>query len=179
MKKWLGFVFLTLFVSPALAQIQSEEERYTADGVTMNGYIAWDDAIDGPRPGVLVVHEWWGHNNYARQRARQLAELGYTVFAVDMYGDGQTADHPEDAGKFARMVAQDADKRVARFFAAMDLLNAHPTVQQGELAELGYCFGGSVSLSMAREGADLKGVVAYHAGLVSPVQAAPGPSARV
>lgn len=174
MKRLLLATLVALATTPAWAEIVTEEIEYTADGVTMKGYMAWDGEIEGKRPGVLVVHEWWGHNDYARKRVRQLAELGYTAFALDMYGDGQTADHPEDAGKFAKKVAQDGESRSVRFLAAQEVLESHPTVESGKVAALGYCFGGSVSLNMAREGADLAGVVAYHAGLSSPVEAAPG-----
>ena len=174
MKRWLALPLALLLSSPALAEIRGEEVRYSADGVNLHGYIAWDDSVSGPRPGVIVVHEWWGHNDYVRDRARQLAALGYTALAVDMFGDGRTADHPDNAGAFAREVAQNADIRRSRFNAAMDVLNAHPTVKNDQLAALGYCFGGSVVLNMAREGAPLAGVVAYHAGLASPVAAQAG-----
>lgn len=174
MKKLLLATLVALASAPAWAQIVTEEIEYRADGVTMKGYMAWDDEIEGKRPGVLVVHEWWGHNDYARTRVRQLAELGYTAFALDMYGDGRQADHPKDAGKFAKQVAEDAESRSTRFLAAQEVLESHPTVEADQVAALGYCFGGSVALNMAREGADLAGVVAYHAGLSSPVTARPG-----
>ncbi|UCH52369.1 MAG: dienelactone hydrolase family protein, partial [Pseudomonadota bacterium] len=92
---------LALASSVSLAAVKGEEVQYKEGGVVMKGYLAYDDAVKGKRPGVLVVHEWWGHNDYTRERARKLAELGYTALAVDMYGDGKNADHPETAGKFA------------------------------------------------------------------------------
>ena len=84
------------------------------------------DQTKGKRPGVLVVHEWWGHNEYVRGRARMLVELGYTALAVDMYGDGTLADHPDDAGRFARAVMDNMEAAKARFMAGLDLLRNHP-----------------------------------------------------
>jgi dienelactone hydrolase len=128
----------------------------------MKGYLAYDDKIKDKRPGVLVVHEWWGHNEYARKRARMLAELGYTALAVDMYGDGKQATHPQDAGKFAGELMQNIEGAKARFTAALDLLKKHGTVDAARIAAIGYCFGGGVVLHMARAGVDLKGVVSFH-----------------
>jgi dienelactone hydrolase len=150
---------------PAGPSIQTEEVEYTAGDVTMKGFLAWDANISGPRPGVLVVHEWWGLNDYARGRARQLAELGYTALAVDMYGDGKLAEHPDDAGKFASEVMQNLPAAEARFHAAHELLDAHPTTDPAKTAAIGYCFGGGVVLHMARAGADLAGVVSFHGSL--------------
>jgi dienelactone hydrolase len=157
----------------AHATVKHEEVTYTANGVTMKGYLAYDDAIKGKRPGVLVVHEWWGHNEYARKRARMLAELGYIALAVDMYGDGKQAAHPDDAGKFAGAVMQNMESAKARFMAAMDVLKKNPRTDSKRLAAIGYCFGGGVVLHMARFGFDLKGVVSFHGsyGTQTPAQA--------
>jgi len=149
----------------AHAALKTEEVTYSANGVTMKGYLAFDDAVKGKRPGVLVVHEWWGHNEYARKRARMLAELGYTALAVDMYGDGKQANHPNDAGKFAGEVMQNIESAKARFLAALDLLKKHKTVDATRTAAIGYCFGGGVVLQMARFGVDLKGVASFHGSL--------------
>ncbi|MCG8466440.1 MAG: dienelactone hydrolase family protein, partial [Xanthomonadales bacterium] len=102
----LGLLALGLLQWPILSQaaLQTEAVEYQADGITMKGWIAWDDSSKAQRPGVLVVHEWWGHNDYARRRAEDLAKLGYTALALDMYGDGKLAEHPDDAGKFASAV---------------------------------------------------------------------------
>ncbi len=151
--------------TPAAKQIQGEEVVYTANGDTLKGYLAFDASVEGKRPGVLVVHEWWGHNEYARQRARMLAELGYTALAVDMYGNGKQASHPEDAGKFANEVMQNLDAAVSRFNAARELLQNHPATDPESIAAIGYCFGGAVVLHMARIGADLDGVVSFHGSL--------------
>lgn len=144
--------------------VVGEEVRYESDGVTLRGYLAYDRNQEGPRPGVLVVHEWWGHNEYTRDRARQLAELGYTALAVDMYGDGRQADHPDDARAFMMEVFENMDAGMARFRAAKALLNEHATTDPEETAAIGYCFGGAIVLHMARTGDDLDAVAAFHAG---------------
>lgn len=151
----------------ATAAVKGEEVTYQAGGVTFKGYLAYDDGVQGKRPGVLVVHEWWGLNDYARSRARQLATLGYTALAVDMYGDGRTAAHPKDAGAFSAEVKKNWEVAKARFLAARDLLARHPTVDPARIAAIGYCFGGGVVLQMAREGVDLKGVVSFHGSLAT------------
>jgi len=150
---------------PPGPSIQTEEVEYDAGDVTMKGLLAWDADQEGPRPGVLVVHEWWGHDDYARDRARQLAELGYTALAVDMYGGGKQAQHPDEAGKFAGEVMRNIPSARARFRAAHELLDAHPTTDPAKTAAIGYCFGGGVVLHMARAGADLAGVVSFHGSL--------------
>jgi dienelactone hydrolase len=123
---------------------------------------------------VLVVHEWWGQNEYARKRARMLAALGYTALAVDMYGNGKVVDNPDDAGRLAGEVYKNMPMAKARFEAAMQLLRKQPTVQADELAAYGYCFGGGIALNMARMGEDLKGVASFHGGLGTGSPAQPG-----
>ena len=149
--------------------VKGEEVTYATDSTNLKGYIAYDSNADGKRPGVLIVHEWWGHNDYVRQRADMLAELGYTAFAVDMYGDGKLADHPDDAGKFATSVMTNLPEATARFDAAMELLRSHSAVDSQKIAAIGYCFGGSVALTMANSGADLDAVAAFHSGVQLPV----------
>ncbi len=145
-------------------KVVGQEVSYETGGVTLKGYLAYDENQDGPRRGVLVVHEWWGHNDYTRDRARQLAELGYTALAVDMYGDGKQADHPDDARTFMMEVLNDMDAGVARFRAAKKLLEEHASTDPERIAAIGYCFGGAVVLHMARTGEDLDAVAAFHAG---------------
>ena len=147
------------------ADVRGEEITYSGDGVEMKGYIAWDSALEGKRPGVLVVHEWWGHNDYARERARQLAEAGYTALALDMYGGGKGADHPQGAGEFMNAVLADLPGMRARFEAADQVLRAHETVDADRVAAIGYCFGGGVVLHMARVGHDLDAVASFHGSL--------------
>jgi dienelactone hydrolase len=158
----------------SIAKIKGEEIQYSADGVTMKGYLAYDAALMGKRPGIIVVHEWWGHNEYARKRARMLAELGYTALAVDMYGDGKTASHPDDAGKFAGEMFKNMPVAKARFLAAMEMLKKHETVDAERIGGIGYCFGGGIVLAMARMGVDLKGVVSFHGSLATPARAKSG-----
>ena len=166
--------FLFLLSSTLQAELKEETVSYELNGSKFTGYIAWDSSVDGKRPGVIVVHEWWGHNDYVRERARQLAGLGYTAFAIDMYGDGQLAEHPNKAGEFAGKVMQLADHGEARFVKALELLKAHKTTDPDATAAIGYCFGGGVVLNAARKGLDVDAVVSFHGSLSSPITAAPG-----
>jgi dienelactone hydrolase len=159
--------FMLLGVVASRAGVVGKPVEYSADGVTLKGYIAYDDKITDKRPGILVVHEWWGHNEYARKRADMLAALGYVALAVDMYGDGKQAAHPDDAGKFAGEVMKNMPAMKARFAAAEDLLKQHESVDPTQIGAIGYCFGGGVVLGMARSGADLKGVVSFHGSLAT------------
>ena len=117
---------------------------YEVEGIKFQGYLAYDENIEGKRPGILVVHEWWGLNPYAKKRAEMLAQEGYTAFALDMYGDGKLADHPENAQKFMMEVMSNIPSAVKRFDAAMNILKSQPTVDPGNIAAIGYCFGGAV-----------------------------------
>jgi len=160
-------------------QLKGEEVTYSTDSTQMKGYVVYDSSLKTKRPGILVVHEWWGHNAYSRHRADMLAALGYTAMAVDMYGDGKQASHPEDAGKFSSMVMQNMDVARARFEAAMKLLKSQPTVDPDKIAAIGYCFGGSVVLTMADAGEDLDAVAAFHGGLQLPIMPNKDLKARV
>lgn len=161
-RQTLSALALCGLAAAAQAAVHGEEVTYSDGQTTLKGYLAYDDASQAKRPGVLVVHEWWGHNAYARKRADMLAGMGYLALAVDMYGDGKTADHPKDAGEFAKAVGRNARPR---FEAAMKVLEKHPLYAPGEMAALGYCFGGGQVLGMARQGLPLKGVVSYHGSL--------------
>jgi dienelactone hydrolase len=160
--------------STVRAELKTETIAYRIGDKEFTGYLAYDDAVSGKRPGVLVVHEWWGHTPYARKRAEMLAGLGYTAFALDMYGTGQVADHPQSAKAFKEAVMSDLAVAVERFDAAKAVLLAHPTVDAQKVAAIGYCMGGSVVLHMARSGADLDGVISYHGGLATQTPAQPG-----
>ncbi|MEO1234657.1 MAG: dienelactone hydrolase family protein [Myxococcota bacterium] len=175
----LSALVLLLATASAEAAVKTKEVTYTHDGVKLKGFMAWDDAQKGKRPGVLVVHEWWGHNDYARSRAQALAKMGYTALALDMYGDGKQASHPEDAGKFATSVLSNMDLAKGRFMAAQATLAKHPTVNGDKIAAIGYCFGGSVVLTMARLGLDLDAVASFHGGLQLPPRTAETVEARV
>ena len=166
---------LLLLVSPQLhAALQEKQVDYTSGDTTLKGYLVWDDAIKGKRPGILVVHEFWGLNDYARKRARMLAELGYTALAVDMYGDGKVGEHPREASEFMNAVLSHADIAKARFLAGKTLLEQQPTVDPKQIAAIGYCFGGGTVLAMARAGVDLRGVVSFHGMLHTDTPAQPG-----
>jgi dienelactone hydrolase len=156
-------LLLTCFV--AQAEIKSEAINYEVAGQPFQGTLSYDDSIKGKRPGVLVVHEWWGHNAYAKKRAEMLAKLGYTAFALDMYGKGKVADHPEDAKKFMEATLADMKVAEARFNAALKLLKEQPTVEASKIAAIGYCFGGGMVLHMAKVNPELAGVVSYHGAL--------------
>lgn len=171
----LLFLGLGLTSVPSVAEVQTKVHEYRVGETDLRGYFAWDDSVSGPRPGVLVVHEWWGHDAYARQRAEQLAAAGYTAFALDMYGAGQTADHPEDAQRFMEALLADLPEARRRFEAALGLLQRHPTVDAQRTAALGYCLGGGLALYMARSGVELGAVVSYHGalGLASQVETKP------
>jgi dienelactone hydrolase len=174
MKTILFFIGLMFAATASQAAVQGKEVSYNANGTTLKGYIAYDDAVKGKRPGILVVHEWWGHNEYARKRAHMLAEQGYTALAVDMYGDGKQAHHPDDAGKFASEVSKNAALAKTRFDAAYTLISTDATVDAGNIAAIGYCFGGSVVLNMARIGEPLKAVVSFHGSLKTATPAEAG-----
>jgi dienelactone hydrolase len=165
MKYILVLLSLFCFGGAVQAKVQGEDVEYKAGDATLKGYLAYDDSIEGKRPGVLVVHEWWGQNDYARMRARMLAALGYTALAVDMYGDGQVADNPTDASKLATEVSSDLLLEKNRFEAGLDFLRNQKTVDPDEIAAFGYCFGGAVVLNMARIGESLKGVASFHGTL--------------
>lgn len=170
----MAAALLCLGTASVEAKVVGREVDYHAEGVTLKGYVAYDDSFKGKRPAVLVVHEWWGHNAYARHRADMLAKLGYTALAVDMYGDGKQAHHPDDAAKFAAEVNKNMPVARARFEAGMNLLKQEPTVDPSEMAAIGYCFGGGIVLNMAREGVDLKGVASFHGMLSTNTPAQPG-----
>lgn len=150
----------------AVPSIKEHAVSYSADSVNMNGFVAYDESSEAKRPVVLVVHEWWGLNDYAKKRARQLAELGYLAFAIDMYGNGITADNPEQAGKLAGPFYQDPAMAKKRFDAALEKIKTFPQADTNQIAAIGYCFGGAQVLNMAKLGEKLKAVVSFHGNIV-------------
>ena len=172
-------IFLALFLLAvsglSQAAIKAQEIPYQSpDGTKLIGYYAYDDAVKGPRPGVVVVHEWWGLNDYAKRRARDLAGLGYSALAIDMYGDGKNTEHPKDAMAFMQAAIKDSDAASARFQAGLDLLKKQPQTDPDKIAAIGYCFGGSVVLNAARQGLPLAGVMSFHGALATKAPATPG-----
>ena len=157
-----------LLVASAQADVQTKKIAYKHGDLECQGYLVWDDAVKGPRPGVLVVHEWWGLNDYARGRAEQLAKLGYVAFAADMYGEGKVTEHPKEAGEMAAKVRANVKDWRKRAEKALDVLKAQPQCDKTKLAAIGYCFGGSTALQLAYSGADLKAVATFHAALPAP-----------
>lgn len=165
----------TLLLSAALvplavsAKVVEKQVDYDYNGQTMKGYVAYDDAKAGPRPGILVVHEWWGLNDYIRGRTKQLAEMGYVAFAPDMYGNGQTTRDPKVAGEWSGKVRPELAPRAK---AGLEVLKKQPGVDAQRLGAMGFCFGGSTVLALAYSGEDVKGVVSFHGSLFPPQDAA-------
>lgn len=174
MKRLLAVILMCSASFSALAALHGKDVVYRVDGKEFTGYLAWDDAFTGKRPGILVVHEWWGLNDYARKRADMLAKLGYTAFALDMYGTGKVADHPDDAKKFMQAVISDMPEARKRFDKARAILQEQPTVDAKHVAAIGYCFGGGLVLNLARAGEDLDGVVSFHGSLGTQTPAGKG-----
>jgi dienelactone hydrolase len=169
-------MLVTVAASSAAGAVKTREVEYKQEGTgtTLKGMVAWDDAQTGKRPGVLVVHEWWGLNEHARTSARKLAEAGYVGFALDMYGSGKSTTHQHDAEAMMNDTVKDPAVIAARFNAALAQLKQDPHVDPEKVAAIGYCFGGAVALGMARTGADLDAVVTFHGILSTPTPAAAG-----
>lgn len=155
------------------AAVRTETIEYRHGETALEGYLAYDEAQAGQRPGVLVVHEWMGLGPYAKRRAEQLAQLGYLAFAVDMYGKGVRAKDHDEAAALSAPYRTDRQLMRGRILAALDVLREHPMTDQRRLAAIGYCFGGTTVLELARSGADVLGVVSFHGGLDTPTPAEP------
>ncbi len=175
----LASLFAAAACLPANALVKTRAVEYKDGDVVLQGWAAWEDGFKDARPGILVVHEWKGHGPYARKRAEQLAKLGFTAFAVDMYGKGVYAKDHEEAGKLAGVFFGDRALMRRRALAGLEQLKKLPFVQQDKLGAIGYCFGGTTVLELARAGTDLRGVVSFHGNLSSPVPAAEKPKASI
>jgi dienelactone hydrolase len=151
--------------STVAVNLKEENVSYTGDNTTMKGYIVYSDTLKEKRPAVLVVHEWWGMNDYSKMRARQLADLGYVAMAVDMFGNGQTASDPDGAMKLAGPFYQNPQLTKTRLDAALAKLKTYSVVDTNHIAAIGYCYGGFVVLNAAKLGEDFKGVVSFHGNL--------------
>lgn len=171
MIKYLSLLSLLLLFSCAHGK---KEVSYRIGEKEFKGYIAHAKNVEGKRPGIIVVHEWWGQNEFARAQADKLAQMGYTAMAIDMYGEGKTTTHPSEAGEFAKSVYTNMDEATKRFDKALEVLKSQPDVDPEKIGAIGFCFGGSVVLSMARLGKDLDAVVSLHGGLQLPVKAKRG-----
>ena len=153
------------FATDALAEIKTKSITYQDNGVTLKGMMAWDDAKSGKHPGILVIHEWWGLNDYAKDRARQLAAAGYVAFALDMYGGDKVTDHPKQAGTWMKQITGNIDLWTRRAQLGLAVLKADPNVASDKTAAIGYCFGGATVMQMAYAGQDVKAVASFHGSL--------------
>ena len=147
------------------SEIIGKPAEYKSDNVSMKGYLVYDNKINKKRPGVLVLHEWWGQDENVRKRAQMLAQMGYTALVVDMYGDGITAKDPEEAAKHAKEITGNLDLEKSRYTAAINFLKQQETVDPDRIAAIGYSFGGHIALDMARYGADIDAVVTFYGGI--------------
>ncbi len=166
----LHFIALLSFAWTAIAEIREQAVAYRHGDTELRGYLYYDDRQTAPRPGILVVHEWWGLNAYARKRARMLAELGYTAFALDMYGAGQVTRHAETAAGWMKQITSHQPLWLERAKAGLAVLRDHPRTNAGKLAAIGYCFGGSTVLKMAYANLPLKMVASFHGSLPLPAE---------
>lgn len=178
MKMLLSVVLLAAAL-PASAIIKTKAVEYRHGDVVLQGWAAWEDGFKDKRPGILVVHEWWGHGPYARRRAEQLAKQGYTAFALDMYGKGVLAKDHEEAGRLAGAFFTDRTLMRERALAGLAELKKLPFADPARLAAIGYCFGGTTVLELARAGVDLKGVASFHGNLATPAPATDAPKAKI
>lgn len=169
-RKLCWFALGVSLASGVVAEVRTRVIDYTHGDTKLQGFLAWDDAAPGKRPGVLVIHEWWGLNDYARQRAVQLAEQGYAAFALDMYGEGKVTTHPEQAGAWMKEINENLAQWVERADAGLAVLKEQPVVDTRKLAAIGYCFGGATVMQMAYAGIDLDAVASFHGSLPTPAQ---------
>ena len=151
-----------------LAAIRTQTIEYKQGNTLLEGYLAYDDAIKIKRPGVLVVHEWNGLQSYVKKRTQQLAKLGYVAFAVDIYGKGIRPKNPEESAKQANIYRQDHKLLRERTKAGLQVLQKYPLTDSQRIAAIGYCFGGSTVLELARSGVNIAGVVSFHGSLDTP-----------
>ena len=175
MKKLFLFLLSALFVAGCTQKkenkmsntspIVTQNVEYSYNGQTLKGFLAYDSTKTGKMPGVIVVHEWWGLDQYPKHRAEMLAKLGYVALAIDMYGDGKIADNPKDAQSFAMASMKDFKTARGRFDTGVEFLKMQPETDTSKIAAIGYCYGGGVVLRMALSGDNLDGVVSFHGDL--------------
>jgi dienelactone hydrolase len=171
MKTMAMFVLAATLAATASAEVKSSTVEYRDGDVVLEGYLAWDDAVKGPRPGVLIVHQWMGVSANERMRAEQLAALGYVALAADVYGKGARPTNQQEAGALAGQYKSDRALLRSRVAAGLAELKRQPLVDGRRTAAIGYCFGGTAVLELARSGAEVAGVVSFHGGLDSPIPA--------
>lgn len=161
-------MLLALGVVSAQAELRTETITYKLGETTLEGHLAYDDAVKGKRPAVLIVHQWKGLSDYEKKRAEMLTKLGYLVFAADIYGQGIRPTNPQDAAAMSAKYKNDRPLLRARVQAGLDVLKKHELADASKVAAMGYCFGGTTVLELARSGAELNGVVSFHGGLSTP-----------
>jgi dienelactone hydrolase len=163
----LRYLTLLLITLPLTLQaaVKTETVEYKDGDTTLKGYLVYDEALQGKRPGVILVHEWWGLNDYAKERAEMLAELGFVAFAVDMYGDDKVTEHGKEAKEWMTQITSNVEAWQKRALLGLDIIKGHDLVDPDYTAAIGYCFGGATVMQMAYAGADLDGVVSFHGSL--------------
>jgi dienelactone hydrolase len=164
----LSLILILVTAVNARARLHSEVVEYKHGDTVLEGYLAYDEAVKGKRPGVLVVHEWTGLAAYIKMRTEQLAELGYIAFAIDMYGKGVRPKNRQEAAAQANIYRSDRQLMRSRARAGLEVLWRHPLTDTKRIAAIGYCFGGGTVLELARSGADLAGAVSFHGNLDTP-----------
>ena len=175
----LAFAVLLLGATPLLAAVKSKAVQYKHGDTELTGWLAWDDAASGKVPGVLVIHEWWGLNEHAKERAEKLAGEGYIAFAADMYGTGRVTTKPDQARTWYGEVTSNPASWMERAQVALEILKAHERVDADKLAAMGFCFGGTTVMQMAYAGSEVDAVVSYHGSLPLPGADVTGISQRV
>jgi len=171
MRKTMFVLLAAVSAISVHAKIMTKIIEYKQGDATLEGYLAYDDAVAGPRPGVLIAHQWLGLTDYEKRRAGMLAQLGYVAFCADIYGKGIRPTNVQQAGELATKYKTDRTLLRARINAALDVLRQNELVDPKHIAAIGYCFGGTTVIELARSGADIAGIVSFHGGLDSPTPA--------
>lgn len=170
--KNIVYIFLLMFIPGlslfAQSKVYTENVKYYDGNTVLEGYIAYDDTFTGERPAVIVVHDWMGISGFTKTRCEKLAELGYVAFAADTYGKDSRPSSNQNAGKIASLYKNDRQLMRSRINLAFEEIKKNKIVNKDKIAVMGYCFGGTVALELARSGAGIKGAVSFHGNLDTP-----------